>query len=137
MKSFGFLTLVAALALAAPAVQAQKMQGGPGGQPMFDRMDKKIDDARKAKGQQRRAYMMEHMGMMRGQMQSMRGMMGGGAGQGPGPGRMKPGQMGQGRMMGPGGGQMAERMQDRMDMMQRMMEQMQKQQELMLEKDDD
>ena len=118
MKSFGFLTLVAVLALAAPAVQAQKMQGGPGGQPMFDRMDKKIDDARKSKGPMRHTHMMEHMGMMHDQMKAMRGMMGGGVGPGQmKPGQMKPGQMGQGQMMGPGAGQMAEQMQNRMDMM--------------------
>lgn len=143
MKPYGFLSLVAVLALAAAGVQAQKMPGGPGQPPMFDQMDKKIDEALKSKGAERRAYMREHMGMMRDQMQAMRGMMGGG-GQRPGAGNMKPGQMGQGQMkpgqmgqgrMGPGGGQMAEHMQNRMDMIQRMMEQMQKQHEMMLEDD--
>lgn len=141
MKLYGFLSLVAALALAAPFANAQQPGGGAGHQHQrFQQMDRKIDEAGKQRGPARHGSMMEHMQMMGEQMQSMRGMMGSGAGDGPkGPGRVGknrtgPGQMGSGQMgqMGAGGAQMMQNMQNRMDMMQRMMEQMHKHQELML-----
>lgn len=151
MKHFASLPVMALLLLAAPHVQAQTAGGDPAHQHQrFEQMDRKIGEAGKLHGKARHAKMMEHMQMMRAQMQSMHGMMGGMAVQRPGDskkgpgqmgsGQMKPGQMGQmkpGQMgqMGTGGAQMMQNMQGRMDMMQKMMEQMHKQHELMLKDD--
>jgi hypothetical protein len=145
MKSFPFLSIAAVLTLAIPATAAAQMQQ-PGYSPMhhqrFEKMDSKIDEAQKLHGKERRRIMLEHLQMMRDQMQSMHGMMGGTFGHGPGntmmgqsrmtPEGMAPAQMGP---MGADGAQMLQNMQGRMDMMQKTIEQMLKQHELMLKDD--
>lgn len=143
MKSYAFLSLVAALALTAPVAHGQPAGAGAGHQHQqrFEKMDSTIDEAKKLHGTARHAKMMEHMQMMREQMQAMHGMMGGRmAASGPGAGKagqgqMKPGEMKPGQMGQIGGPQMMQNMQGRMDMMQKMMEQMHKQHELILKDD--
>lgn len=145
MKSFSFLSLAAVLAFTsplAPTAQAQQPGYGPIHQQRFEQMDSKIDDAQKLHGKERRAIMLEHLQMMRDQMQSMHGVMGGTYGHGPGnsmmgqsrmtPDGMAPRHMGP---MGADGEQMLQNMQGRMDMMQKTIEQMLKQHELMLKDD--
>tara|TARA_R110000787_G_scaffold150694_1_gene264621 strand:+ start:87 stop:512 length:426 start_codon:yes stop_codon:yes gene_type:complete len=139
MKNLTSFVVCAAILFSAPALLAQQDGRGPAHQHgQFDRMDRKIEDARQARGDKRHEMMREHMQMMRDQMQAMHGTMGGaGSGQ-MGQGRMGPGQMGQGGMgggMGRSGPETMQNMQTRLDMMQRMMEQMQKQHELMLDDD--
>ena len=145
MKSFPFLAIAAVLTLAIPAAAAAQTQQ-PGYSSMhqqrFEQMDGKIDEAQKLHGKERQAIMLEHLQMMRDQMQSMNGTMNGTAGYGSGHGMM-----GQSRMtpdgmtprqtgpMGADDEQMLQNMQGRMDMMQKTMEQMLKQHELMLKDD--
>jgi hypothetical protein len=68
---------IVALSLALP-LAAQ--QGPDRGRMMerFDRMDRMMEDAGRARGDDRR-YLRDHMRLMQEQMQEMHGMMGGGA----------------------------------------------------------
>ena len=126
--------VLALLTVSVTGVQAQHIPDLHGLDKSFQRMDKKMDEAQKAQGEERQHHMHQHMQMMRDQMQAMHGMMGRGL-----PDiSMGPGQhMGRGAhrprgQIASGANQWMQDMQTRMDFMQRMMEQMHKQHELML-----